>query len=370
MLGGLGLPGVAFSVVHTVNSMAITSGNFFMSDGVTPGRIMFSFIGPNTNLVGGYINGGVDSPDPDPNAIARFEFFGAPVNLFTGATSNIGGIPGGPVPTGTVDDSTGVLSMNLTSYFANWNGTDFNQGSATASTDFIPSAGTPVPADEAGSVTCAGTSCTFTNLEWQSLIVGGPFNGKTGTWTLSGSLTISPGFSSAGGIIPTPASGLLTNEAGGTDSFTIVLTSAPGSDVTIPFASSDLTEGTVSPASLTFTPANFSVPQSVTVTGVDDGDQDLNTGYSVDIGPTTSGDPTWNNRTFNSIGAVNEDNDFASTQTISTEVSDGFFGCTLSDSRVRPWQRADLALLGIGMLVLAARRRRLVSKMTSSKVSG
>lgn len=59
-------------------------------------------------------------------------------------------------------------------------------------------------------------------------------------------------------------------EDGGTDSFTVVLTSQPTSDVTITVASNDTTIATVSPISLTFTAANWSQPQPVTVTGVDD----------------------------------------------------------------------------------------------------
>jgi hypothetical protein len=185
----LGL-GAGAANADAITSMTITSGSFFMSDGITPARVPFSFIGPNTDLVGGYINGNVSSPTADPNAIGRFIFFNSVVNTFTAATSNIGGIAGGPVPTG--DITGGVMTMDLSSFFANWNGTDFNQGSATASTDFVPTAGVPAPADVAGSVSCVGTECTFTNLEWQSLIVGGPFNGKTGTWTLSGTATIVP----------------------------------------------------------------------------------------------------------------------------------------------------------------------------------
>ena len=40
--------------------------------------------------------------------------------------------------------------------------------------------------------------------------------------------------------------------------------------MTIALSSSDTTEGTVSPASLIFTTANWNVAQTVTVTGVDD----------------------------------------------------------------------------------------------------
>ena len=49
----------------------------------------------------------------------------------------------------------------------------------------------------------------------------------------------------AAGITVTPTSGLTTTEAGGTATFTVVLTSAPTGDVTINLSSSDPTEGTV-----------------------------------------------------------------------------------------------------------------------------
>jgi len=59
------------------------------------------------------------------------------------------------------------------------------------------------------------------------------------------------------GITVTPTSGLNTTEAGGTATFTVVLNSEPAADVTIALSSSDTTEGNVSPASLTFTSANW-----------------------------------------------------------------------------------------------------------------
>ena len=58
-------------------------------------------------------------------------------------------------------------------------------------------------------------------------------------------------------------------EAGGTDTFTVVLDAQPTSDVVIALTSSDTGEATTS-GSLTFTSANWDTPQTVTVTGVDD----------------------------------------------------------------------------------------------------
>src|SRR5258706_167544 len=64
------------------------------------------------------------------------------------------------------------------------------------------------------------------------------------------------------GIVVAPTGGLVTTEAGGTATFTVSLRSTPAADVTICLSSSDLTEGTVSPASLTVTPADAPIPQT------------------------------------------------------------------------------------------------------------
>ncbi len=83
------------------------------------------------------------------------------------------------------------------------------------------------------------------------------------------------------GIIVSPTSGLVTTEAGGQATFTVVLDSKPSPGVTIDLWSSDATEGTVSPVSLTFTPTNWDVPQIVTVTGVNDAIDDGDVGYTI-----------------------------------------------------------------------------------------
>jgi hypothetical protein len=63
---------------------------------------------------------------------------------------------------------------------------------------------------------------------------------------------------------------LTASEAGGTDAFTVVLDSSPISSVVLSVSSADVGEVTVSPATLTFTSANWNAPQAVTLTGVDD----------------------------------------------------------------------------------------------------
>ncbi len=83
------------------------------------------------------------------------------------------------------------------------------------------------------------------------------------------------------GITVNPTAGLTTTEAGGTATFTVVLNTQPTANVTIGLSSNDLTEGTVAPASVTFTPGNWNVAQTVTVTGVDDAVVDGNIAYTI-----------------------------------------------------------------------------------------
>jgi uncharacterized repeat protein (TIGR01451 family) len=113
------------------------------------------------------------------------------------------------------------------------------------------------------------------------------------------------------GVTVTPTSGLVTTEAGGTATFTVVLTSQPTANVTIPLSSSDLTEGTVSPASVTFTSANWNVAQTVTVTGVDDSIVDGTVAYTIVTGATSSADLTYNGLAVADVSVSNTDNDTA-----------------------------------------------------------
>ena len=62
--------------------------------------------------------------------------------------------------------------------------------------------------------------------------------------------------------------------AGNSDTFTVVLESAPSSSVVLSVSSSDPGEVTASPADLTFTVSNWSSPQTVTLTGVDESTRD------------------------------------------------------------------------------------------------
>src|SRR5205814_5034733 len=111
------------------------------------------------------------------------------------------------------------------------------------------------------------------------------------------------------GITVTPTAGLTTTEAGGTATFTVVLTSQPTANVTIGLSSSNTAEGTVSAPSLTFTSANWNVPQTVTVTGVDDAMDDGDVAYIIFTSPATSSDPHYASFDPSNVQVTNIDND-------------------------------------------------------------
>ena len=123
------------------------------------------------------------------------------------------------------------------------------------------------------------------------------------------------------GVTVTPTSGLTTSEAGGTATFTVVLNTQPTADVTIGLSSSDTTEGTVSPPSVTFTPLNWNVPQTVTVTGVDDPDPDGDVAYTIVTAAAVSSDANYNGFNPADVGATNLDNEAPPGPSIQTYTS-------------------------------------------------
>ena len=82
------------------------------------------------------------------------------------------------------------------------------------------------------------------------------------------------------------------SESGTTDSFTVVLTAQPTSNVVLSVISGDPGQASVSPETLTFTTANWNVTQTVTVTGLDDAlvDGAQNTTVTVSVLDASSDD--------------------------------------------------------------------------------
>ncbi len=111
------------------------------------------------------------------------------------------------------------------------------------------------------------------------------------------------------GITVNPVVGLTTSEAGAQATFTIVLNSPPTADVTIGLTSSDISEGTVGPTTVTFTAVNWNALQTVTVTGVDDPMADGNQSYTIVTAPAVSGDAGYANRDAGNVAVTNTDDE-------------------------------------------------------------
>lgn len=111
------------------------------------------------------------------------------------------------------------------------------------------------------------------------------------------------------GVTIDPASDLVVSEYGDADQVTIALNTPPAANVVIALSSSDTSEGTVLPSSLTFTPANWNVPQTVTVTGQDDAIADGDIAFSVVTEAAASADSAYDGLAVPDIAVTNLDND-------------------------------------------------------------
>jgi len=190
-----------------------------------------------------------------------------------------------------------------------------------------------VSSSDPGEGTAAPASLTFTPMNWnapQTVTVTGADDDQADgvqsyTIVLDAAGSTDPGYAGVdpadvavsntdndtAGYTVTPTSGLETTESGGAATFTVVLNSQPTAGVTIALTSSRITEGSVAPANLAFTTANWNAPQTVTVTGLDDAVADGNQPYSIVLAPAVSADPNYNNTNPANVSVTNIDNDTA-----------------------------------------------------------
>jgi hypothetical protein len=124
--------------------------------------------------------------------------------------------------------------------------------------------------------------------------------------SVSGNASVTVIDSGHPGIVVSPTSGLVTSQGGATTSFTVSLSSQPLADVAVPLASSDTSQGTLSVATLVFTPANWNVAQTVTVTGVYNPTTRGSVPYTIAVGPSTSADPSYRGVRAPSVSLLND----------------------------------------------------------------
>jgi len=86
--------------------------------------------------------------------------------------------------------------------------------------------------------------------------------------------------------------------------------------VIVTLSSSDTSEGSAGPGTLTFTPAAWNVPQTVTVTGTNDAIADGPVAYAVQFGAATSADLNFDGLEPADVSVTNTDDGDASGVTV------------------------------------------------------
>jgi hypothetical protein len=177
----------AFAVWST-ESVAITGGTFTLSDADNTFGVMSILPGPSHILDDGISNGAVDADGLHGSAassVTTFSFLGNSWKTFfahsvESCSANCASMitltdpePGAITMTGPWN---AVLSADFSGFFTEWNGNRFWQGGqATGTAEWILP-----PTVESGSGVFGFT------LHWSLLNPGGPFQGMTSDWVLTG----------------------------------------------------------------------------------------------------------------------------------------------------------------------------------------
>ncbi len=144
------------------------------------------------------------------------------------------------------------------------------------------------------------------------------------------------------GITVHPEVRLVTTEAGGTGSFTVVLDTQPSSDVIIDLSCSDLNEGMLDLSSLTFTSGDWDTPQTVTVDGVDDALVDGIQAYIILTARAVSTDPGYNGINPVDVSIINIDDE------ASVSAGSSFTAAIKTDGTLWTWGQNGYGRLGDG----------------------
>jgi len=194
-----GLLGAHFLLLSTVASAAPSQIAHMTVSGGSLSAPMAGYyptlihIGPDTNLVGGYIgSGGTTATGPSDYALDNlmvFDLAGATASIYTAASnlgdinSPAGSLQGGAVPQGTLDPDAGLITLDAKSFFFNSNDTDLSIA--------------PDPWLGSPPVTGSWDSATgLYSLEWSFIVPGG--FGTTWYLSLTGIATPVPEASMAG----------------------------------------------------------------------------------------------------------------------------------------------------------------------------
>jgi hypothetical protein len=220
LAAGIGIASASLSVPASaagtplVGTFTVTPGT--CSGGVASGTYLRMVLSGGTNAAGPYFSNsdsscsdntytplspgsdgglvtGTYQPQPTPafdssgNALAALITMPVPFEgvKFATATNPVDPQTGLHTPPPSVLDNGGTLSGNLQSFGVSWNNQEFNQGSPKPDGS-SPGNTTPVTG------TYNATTGAYV-LQWSSQVVGGPFNGFSAFWNLTGRFIPSTG---------------------------------------------------------------------------------------------------------------------------------------------------------------------------------
>jgi hypothetical protein len=181
---GSAVTGTYFQMIYPGGTVA--NGKFFENPDSTCANKAYTLATPGTH--GGFVTGKYQ-PNPTPPFNAQGGALAAGIvqpQLFTAidfsiATNKVDPQTGVTVPPPAISVKNGKLSGQVEAWSASWNKLYFNQGS-------------PKPDGSLPGLTKAlsGTYNSKTHafvITWTSQVVGGPFNGFTGLWHLTGTFS-------------------------------------------------------------------------------------------------------------------------------------------------------------------------------------
>ncbi|MEZ4798217.1 MAG: hypothetical protein R2809_00270 [Flavobacteriales bacterium] len=142
----------------------------------------------------------------------------------------------------------------------------------------------------------------FPNGGFVTAWAGNGFQGDSqGIYSRAYNAVAYPGFAAAN-------TSYQVSEMGSTNSIPVTLNTQPSADVTISISSSNPSEISFSPATLTFTSANWNTPQYITVQGLDDSADDGNTVTTLTLS-ASSADANYNSLSAFTVNVTNLDDD-------------------------------------------------------------
>jgi Ca2+-binding RTX toxin-like protein len=213
-------------------------------------------------------------------------------SLFSTATATINLTNVNEAPTGTVSISGSAVQGQVLKVVSTLKDPD---GAGTAKVQWLRD-GSPISNATSSSYTLTSSDVGKSISARLSYTDGGGFSeSRTSSAVVPAGLN--PGVSITG-------SDRVTGEDGDSAVFSVKLDKAPVDPVTITFAVSDATEAKLSASSLTFTSSNWSTAQTLTVTGLDDYDNDGNVAYNL-MATVSTNDLSYKRVTVSSIGLTN-----------------------------------------------------------------